>query len=191
MNDKLDYKCHVNDVVEDFISHCCAFDADKYEKLAGLYKNYKHKERKGTLKIKDTCLGVANNVEILCSRYLVKAVAVASPSKFKTINLSGKLNDHRRSNNYSLNLKLVLGTMASGIGPCNMFQLLLFLDIPSCKSLHGRFVRNIELTVGSSMRRVATKSMRDAINEEVRLTLDDDKKTIFKGELTGWHNRVI
>ena len=36
----------MNDVVEDFISHCCAVDADKYEKLAGLYKNYKHKEKK-------------------------------------------------------------------------------------------------------------------------------------------------
>ena len=46
LNDKLNCKYHVNDVVEDFISHCCAFDADKYEKLAGLYKNYKHKEKK-------------------------------------------------------------------------------------------------------------------------------------------------
>ena len=74
-----------------------------------------------------------------------------------------------------------------------MSQLLSFLDIPSCKSLHGRFFRNIELTVGSSLRRVATKSMRDAIDEEVIMTLDDEKKirTIFKGELTGWHNRVI
>ena len=44
LNDKLNCKCHVNDVVEDFISHCCAFDADKYEQLAGLYKNYKHKK---------------------------------------------------------------------------------------------------------------------------------------------------
>ena len=66
----------MNDVVEDFISHWCAFDADKYEKLVGLYKKYKHKERKGTIKIKDTCLGVATSAEILCSSCLVKAVAV-------------------------------------------------------------------------------------------------------------------
>ena len=120
LNDKLNCKCHVNDVIEDFIKHCCIVDKNKYAKLAGLYSNYKHKERKGTIKIKDTCLGVAANVEILCSRCLVKAVAVASPSKFKTTNLSGKLNDHRRSNSYSLNLKLVLGTMASGISPSDI-----------------------------------------------------------------------
>ena len=104
LNDKLNCKCHVNDVIEDFIKHCCIVDKNKYAKLAGLYSNYKHKERKGTIKIKDTCLGVATSVEILCSSCLAKAVAVASPSRFKTTNLSGKLNDHRRSNSYSSNL---------------------------------------------------------------------------------------
>ena len=150
MNHKLSCKCHVNNVVDDFIKHWCTLDANKYGKLAGLYSNYKHKE-KGTIIVKVTCLGIATTVEILCSRCSVKAVAVASTSRFKTTNLTGKLNDHRRSNSYSLNLKLVLGTMASGIGPSNMSQLLSFLDIPSCKSLHGIFFRNIELTVGSSL----------------------------------------
>ena len=128
------------------------------------------------IKVKDTCLGIATSVEILCSRCLVKVVAVASPSRFKTTNLTGKLNDNRRSNSYSVNLKLVLGTMASGIGPSNISQILSFLDIPSCKLLHGRFFRNIELKVGSSLRKIATESMRDTIDEEVRITLNDDEK---------------
>ena len=46
LNDKLSCKCHVNDVVKDFIRHCCTLDANKYGKLAGLYSNYKHKEKK-------------------------------------------------------------------------------------------------------------------------------------------------
>ena len=46
LNDKLSCKCHVNDVVEDFIKHCCTLDANKYGKLADLYSNYKHKEKK-------------------------------------------------------------------------------------------------------------------------------------------------
>ena len=130
----------------------------------------------------------------------MKAVAVASPSRFKTTNLIEKLNDHRRSNSYSLNLKLVLGTMASGIGPSNMSQLLLFLNIPSCKSLHGRLFRNIELTVESSLRKIATESMRDAIDEEIRIKLNDDAKNkqYLKGNLQvgitvsfdiGWNKR--
>ena len=46
LNDKLSYKCHVNKVVEDFIKYCCTLDANKYGKLADLYSNYKHKEKR-------------------------------------------------------------------------------------------------------------------------------------------------
>ena len=95
LNDDLTCKCHVNDVVENFIQHCYSLDNKQYKKLAGLYSKYKHKE-KGTIKIKDTCLGIATSLKILCSRCLVKAVAVASPSRFKTTNLTGKVNDHKR-----------------------------------------------------------------------------------------------
>ena len=67
--------------------------------------------------------------------------------------------------------------MASGIGPSNMSQLLSFLDIPQCQSLHGSFFRNIELTVGSSLRKIVIDSIQDAIDEEVRLTLDYEKNS--------------
>ena len=39
------------------------------------------------------------------------------------------------------------------------------------------FFRNIELIVGSSLRKLAIDSMQDPIDEEVRLTLDDEKNT--------------
>ena len=65
----------------------------------------------------------------------------------------------KKSNSYSLNLKLVLGTMASDIGPSNIVQLLSFLDIPNCKSLNGRFCRNIEWTIGPPLRKIAIDSM--------------------------------
>ena len=35
LNDKLNCKCHVNDVIEDFIKHYCIVDKNKYAKLAG------------------------------------------------------------------------------------------------------------------------------------------------------------
>ena len=62
LNDKWSCKCHLNDVVEDLIKHCCTLDADKYGKLAGLYSNYKHKEKNGTIKVKDTCLGITTSM---------------------------------------------------------------------------------------------------------------------------------
>ena len=74
-----------------------------------------------------------------------------------------------------MNLKLVLGTMASAIDPSDMSQLLSFLDIPQCQSLHGSFFRNIELTVGSSLRKIAIDSMQDDIDEG-----DDEKDEKYK-----------
>ena len=115
--------------------------------LVGAYSKYKHVE-KGTIKIKDKFLGIATNLEILCSRCLDKAVALTSLSRLKCTNVIENLNDHKRSNSYSLNIKLVLDTMASDIDPSNMSQLLSFLDIPQCKLLHERFFRIIELTIG-------------------------------------------
>ena len=67
--------------------------------------------------------------------------------------------------------------MDLGIGPSNMSQLLSFLDLPQCNLLHGRFFRNIELTVGSSLRKIVIDSIQDAIDEEVRLTLDYEKNS--------------
>ena len=46
LNDKLSFKCHVDDVIKVYIRHCCTLDANKYGKLAGLYSNYKHKEKR-------------------------------------------------------------------------------------------------------------------------------------------------
>ena len=66
--------------------------------------------------------------------------------------------------------------MASGIGPSNMAQLLSFLDINNCQGLNGRFFKNIEVTIGSTLRKITDDSMQKAIDEEVKLTLNDENK---------------
>ena len=69
------------------------------------------------------------------------------------------------------NLKLALETMTSGIGPINMDQLLSFLDLSNCKTLNARFFKNMELTISSTLRKVALESMEEATKDEVRLTI--------------------
>ena len=80
----------------------------------------------------------------------------------------------KNTNWYELNLKLGLGTMASGIGPSNLSQLLSFIDLPNCKTFDSKFFNNMELTVGSTLRKVSTESMEEATKEEVMLTLTDE-----------------
>ena len=75
-----------------------------------------------------------------------------------------------------MNLKLAMGTFASGIGANNMAQLLSFMDIPNTKSLHQRFLRKMETTIGKHLRKVAVRSMGDGIYEEVRLIVNDENK---------------
>ena len=69
-----------------------------------------------------------------------------------------------------------MGTLASGIGSTNMSQLLSFLDIKNTKSLSLRFMRNMEKSIGNDLRKVATDSMLQGIEEEVRLTLNNENK---------------
>ena len=69
-----------------------------------------------------------------------------------------------------------MGTFASGIGASNMDQLLSFMDIPNAKSLHQRFFKNMDTTIGKHLRKVAVKSMDEEIDEEVRLTVNEENK---------------
>ena len=68
-----------------------------------------------------------------------------------------------------------MGTLASGIGSINMSQLLSFLDIKNTKSLSKRFMGNMESSIRVDLRKVATDSILLVIEEEVRLTINDEE----------------
>jgi len=166
--------CFINHTLDDFIDYCCSIDKT-FVTLKEMKKRYKLKE-KSKIIITEKCLGIATTVEVSCSRCKEKAIVEAVPSKFKGKTLEGKEQFQKSSNWYELNLKLGLGTMASGIGPSNLSQLLSFLDLPNCKTIDSRFFNNMELAVGSTIRKVSAKSMDEATNEEVKLTLADEIK---------------
>ena len=56
-----------------------------------------------------------------------------------------------------------------------MPQLIYFLDIPNAKSLHKRTFNNMEATIWKHLRKVAIKTMKEGTDEEVSLTLNDEK----------------
>ena len=90
--------------------------------------------------------------------------------------LKGEGSYHSSCNWFQLNIQLAMETLASGIGSTNMSQLLSFLDIKNTKSLSLRFMRNMEKSIGNDLRKVATDLILKAIEEEVRLTLNDEDK---------------
>ena len=90
--------------------------------------------------------------------------------------MQGERQHQKNSNWYELNLKLTLGTMASKRDPHNMAQLLSFLDLSNCKTLNSGFFKNMELIISSTLRKVALRSMEEAIEEEVRLTINNEEQ---------------
>ena len=50
------------------------------------------------------------------------------------------------------------------------------MDIPNANSPHQTFFKNMETTIGKHLRKVVVKSMDDGIDEEVRLTVNNENK---------------
>ena len=86
-----------------------------------------------------------------------------------------------------------MGTLVSGIDSTNMSQLLSFLDRRNTKSLSLRFMRNIEKIIGNDLRKVATDSMLQGIEEEDRLTLNNENKfnTYIQNVMNKTHNSPV
>ena len=166
--------CFTNHTLDAFINYCCSIDKT-FEKLKEMKNEYKWKD-KSKIIITEKCLGIETTVEVSCSRCKEKVIVEAVPSKFKGKTLQGKDQFVKNSNWYELNLKLGLGTMASGIVPRNLSQLLSFIDLPNCKTFDSKFFNNMELTVGSTLRKVSAESMDEATKAEVKLTLADEIK---------------
>ena len=81
-------------------------------------------------------MGIASTINIKCSRCSKVCRSMVKTSKFANCNMQGKNSQRENSSWYDLNLKLCLGTLASGLGSSNMSELFFFFgttesqDIP-------------------------------------------------------------
>ena len=71
------------------------------------------------------------------------------------------------SNWFDLNLKLVMGTFASGVGVNNMAQLLSFLDTPNTKLLRNRIYRE-KYRQQKEVKAKRAQSGNDKIKEQMK-----------------------
>ena len=126
--------------------------------------------------INEKVIGIATSIDIECSRCHRTELVSPSRTKYTGKKLKGEGSYHSSRNWFQLNMQLAMGTLASGIGSTNMPQLLSFLDIKNTKSLSLRFMRNMEKSIGNDLRKVATDSILKVIEEEVRLTLNNENK---------------
>ena len=98
------------------------------------------------------------------------------PSSLHGVGLDGT--PSRRQNNtwFEGNIRLVLGTLAIGNGGTDLSDMCAFLDLPQAGSFGAKPFNRIESVVGRYLRDAAEEGMREALQEEIKLTLEKEGK---------------
>ena len=68
---------------------------------------------------------------------------------------------------HTLNNQLVLGTLATGLGPADLPPLLSFMVLPHSRSSSNLQYRRIESLIGTHLRKIAEESMQNELETEV------------------------
>ena len=76
-------------------------------------------------------MGIASTIEVKYSRCSKVCRSDAQTSKFSNSNMQGTVSQRKNSSWHDLNLKLSLGTLASGLDSSNMSELFSFRDTES------------------------------------------------------------
>ena len=75
--------------------------------------------------------------------------------------MQGTVSQRKNSSWYDLNLKLTLGTLASGLGSSNMPELISFLGLPKAKTFLKRLFPVCEFRIRASLRKIASETMKE------------------------------
>ena len=113
-----------------------------------------------------------------------------------------KLVKERNASMHTVNIRMVMATLASGMGPANLSDFMAFLNLPHCKSFSGQVFKNIENKLGEHIINVAEKPMENGKQLEAKMKLKEinesydewQKDTTSKLGLTvsydmGWSKR--
>ena len=80
---------------------------------------------------------------------------------------SGGYNNHQKSVWYQQNIKMLLGNIASGIGPKDIEYLFTFIGFPIPSSFPYDIFPKIENLIGENIQKVSNRSMINSLREEV------------------------
>ena len=169
-----DCNCIADSDLNSFAEFCVANDPNmtknRMKKLLEQWKQGRefHTNEKNKVKIEENSLGFATSIKIGCSNCSeAKEVRASKSKKFTGTCYSGKLSEQENCTWYEANLKLVLATIASGIGPSDMETFLSFLDLPISQSFPSQTFHKIENLIGKSIVKIGKQSMEEGLLEEI------------------------
>ena len=210
MNTMLSCNCQKHEEIDDFVDFCLENDSGlcetKLKCLAHRWKGrkdmkdekYKSNSKSG-IKIRTEQIGICTKTYLCCEKCMSEhAVKTKQSTKFKGRAYDGGFNNHDKAIFYEQNIKVVLGTIAAGIGPKDVETLFSFLGIPMPSSFPYVTFPKIENVIGPTLINVSEKSQLEALKKEVKaetgqdygeLMTKDEKIGIMGSYDMGWNKR--
>ena len=118
-------------------------------------------------------MGISPSLSIHCTDCKTNSQMKPNLSKFAGYSYNGQSTKRENCSWHSLNIQLVLGTLATGLGPADLPPLLSFLGLPHLRSFSNLQYRRIESLIGFHIRRIADESMQQQLDLEVTLTQEN------------------
>ena len=192
MNEVLVCNCFVDDNLKSFSDYCVEHDHPEMsnEKMNRLLREWKQscerKKAKSEIKIEHDQLGFESCTYLVCNNCNRKnKIKCKEARKFRGKGYNGKSSERENCAWYESNFKVVLGTLAAGIGAADMEQFLHFIDLPIPQSFPYQTFNKLSNLIGESLRKVAEKSMKQSLLEEV------EKETGMLFEMFWQSNDII
>ena len=197
-------KCDLNRDIEDFVQYCQSRNNQINMEEMLVMKNewkLKRKQTSNNLKIKCDNIGLEACITVSCGCCNKEHKAKQSYTKYHGTSYNGSPCKNENASWYSTNVRLVLATLASGLGAADISTFMSFVGLPNIKSFSQRQFRRIEMLIGKHLRHVADKSMQQALDEEINLTqkhkqvptinwkTNDTKVGLTLGYDMGWSKR--
>ena len=192
-------KCALNTTIDDFITYCVSNDNQlEREKLTRLKEQWQKKRnpvRKVHIHIEN--FGLEPLIYLKCGNCKQENKIENEMTKFVGTSYKGKKMNVENCSWYATNLRVVLGTLASGLGATDSSSLLVHLGLPNLQSFSKQQFTRIELRIGKYLREVAGTSMRESLVAEIEKTKKECTKQTRENEtgLTigydmGWTKRA-
>ena len=167
--------------LDDFIAYCLRrdnqFSGKKLKKLKEQWKSKRKSEKDISIQCEN--IGLQACITLTCQKSNKQYPVKSNLTKYHKTNYKGDKCSNENCSWYDINLRLVLGTLASGLGPSDISTLLAFMGLPNLSSFSRTQFRRIEMLLGKDLRFVGNDSMKKALDEEIKLTMLHKNQPIF------------
>ena len=177
----------VVDTYLDEMSEICAIE-DKFERtnhaisLKNKWIRYSASSEKIALSCKN--MGLDAHITLQCTTTGNEAQTKQQFTRYEGTSYRGTPHKTENCSWYQTNLRLVLRTLAAGMGPSVISTICSFIGLPDLQSFSRQQFQRIESLIGKHLREVADSSMKRALYKEI-LSIKQFKKQHTDDNPTG------